>query len=59
MELKVLIEVVVVTVGITLVYDARSIAKKVFSYSDQNGATLALKVAGFLMSAFRWFASIT
>lgn len=37
-------------IGVILIYDARTITKKVFSFGDQNEATLGLKIAGYLIS---------
>ncbi|HOZ54969.1 MAG TPA: hypothetical protein PK993_02855 [Clostridia bacterium] len=37
----------IVLVGIIMIYDARIITKKIFSYGDQNEGTLGFKIAGF------------
>lgn len=50
MELLDIIGITIIMCGIILIYDARSITKKIFSFGDQNEATLALKVIGFIMS---------
>lgn len=50
MELLAIIGTIVIMCGIILIYDARHITKKIFSFSDQNEATRALKVLGFIMS---------
>ena len=50
MELLDIIGTVVLMCGIILIYDARQITKKVFSFGDQNEATFALKLTGFIMS---------
>ena len=50
MKAIVIIGVVVIMLGIILIYDARDFAKHFFSFSDQNNATLALKVVGFILS---------
>lgn len=42
--------IVLVMFGVILIYDARPITKKMFSFGDQNDATLGLKLAGFLFS---------
>lgn len=36
--------------GVKLIYDARAITKKTFSFGDQNEATLGLKIAGYIIS---------
>ena len=38
------------TVGVILIYDARDISKKIFGFGDQNEASAGLKILGFLMS---------
>ena len=50
MKLLVIIGTIVAMCGIILIYDARHITKKIFSFGDQNEATFALKVTGFIMS---------
>ena len=50
MNLMVIIGTIVIMIGIILVYDARQITKKMFSFSDQNSATFLLKIVGFIMS---------
>lgn len=39
-----------VTLGVVMVYDARLITKKLFSFGDQNEAAWGLKILGFIMS---------
>lgn len=50
MEILAIVGTLVVMCGIVLIYDARHIAKKIFSFGDQNEATFALKITGFIMS---------
>ena len=50
MELLEIIGTVIIMLGIILIYDARIITKKFFGFGDQNGATLGLKILGFIMS---------
>lgn len=38
------------TIGVILIYDARGITKKMFGFGDQNEATAGLKIVGFIMS---------
>ena len=45
-----IIGAIIIMLGIIFIYDARQFAKKMFSLSDQNGATLALKIIGFILS---------
>lgn len=42
--------IILVMFGVILIYDARPITKKMFSFGDQNDATLGLKLVGFLLS---------
>lgn len=39
-----------VLIGIVLVYDARPITKKFFSFGDQNEGALSLKMIGFIFT---------
>lgn len=36
--------------GVILVYDARSISKKLFGFGDQNEASVGLKIVGFFLA---------
>lgn len=36
--------------GVTLIYDARIITKKFFSFGDQNEGSTGLKMIGFLIA---------
>lgn len=36
--------------GVTFIYDARRITKKVFSFGDQNESTKILKICGFIVA---------
>ncbi|MGN1271164.1 MAG: hypothetical protein ACI4UX_04240 [Clostridia bacterium] len=42
--------ILLATIGVILIYDARPITKKMFSFGDQNDGTLGLKITGFLIS---------
>lgn len=37
-------------IGVILIYDARIITKKIFSFGDQNEASMGLKILGFILS---------
>lgn len=37
-------------VGVIMVYDARILTKKLFSFGDQNEASWGLKILGFIIS---------
>lgn len=43
------IGVISAVIGVKLVYDARPIVKKYFSFGDKNEATLGLKMFGFIL----------
>lgn len=48
---------VFVLIGIILIYDARPITKKFFSFGDQNEGSSGLKILGFIvvmMSGIIW-----
>lgn len=45
-----LIAVIVVLIGVILIYDARIITKKIFSFGDQNEASSGLKILGWIIS---------
>lgn len=45
-----IIGLVLATVGVILVFDARGISKKIFGFGDQNEATAGLKILGFIMA---------
>lgn len=49
------IKVIILMIGVILIYDARIITKKIFSFGDQNEATLTLKIVGFIMSTIAGF----
>lgn len=50
-----MVKTILLMIGVILIYDARTIAKKVFSFGDQNEATLTLKIIGFIMSIVAGF----
>lgn len=45
-----MIKLIVLMIGVILIYDARAITKKIFSFGDQNEATFTLKIIGFAVS---------
>lgn len=50
MKIFEIIGAIIIMLGIMFIYDARQFAKKRFSFSDQNGATLGFKIIGFILS---------
>lgn len=45
-----IISLIVILVGITLIYDARTLSINWFSFGNQNEATQGLKILGFLIT---------
>lgn len=41
---------ILATVGVILIYDARDLTKKLFGFGDQNEATSGFKILGFFVS---------
>ena len=37
-------------IGVIMIYDARRLTKKLFSFGDQNEATMGFKILGYLFS---------
>lgn len=46
----ILIGVLIVLLGIIMIYDARILTKKFFSFGDQNDASSGLKILGFIIA---------
>ena len=44
-----LIGILISLFGVVLIYDARTITNRVFSFGDQNEASLGLKMIGFIL----------
>lgn len=44
-----LVGTILVLLGIILIYDARMITKRFFSFGDQNEASSGLKIVGFII----------
>ena len=45
-----IIGTVILMCGVILIYDARPIAKKRFSFGDQNDGVKGMKIVGFVLS---------
>ena len=45
-----LIMMILILFGITLIYDARIITKKIFGFGDQNEGSAGLKIIGFIIA---------
>lgn len=50
-----LLMLLLVLLGIILIYDARIITKKFFSFGDQNEGSLGLKMFGFFLTIIGGF----
>ena len=50
MKIVDLIGAIIVVFGVILIYDARPITKKLFSFGDQNEGALGLKITGYAIS---------
>jgi hypothetical protein len=44
-----IISLIVILLGVILIYDARTITKKMFGFGDQNEGTAGLKILGVLI----------
>ena len=44
------IGILIALVGVIMVYDARVLTKKLFSFGDQNEATSGFKILGFIFA---------
>ncbi len=45
-----IIGLLLTTVGVIFIFDARTISKRIFGFGDQNEATAGLKILGFVMA---------
>lgn len=50
MKIIKIIGTIILMCGVILIYDARPITKKVFSFGDQNDGVKGLKIVGFVLS---------
>lgn len=51
--IKIIIKIIallIILVGVILIYDARIITKKFFSFGDQNEGSSGLKIWGFILT---------
>lgn len=46
----ILLGLVFAMIGVIMVYDARLLTKKLFSFGDQNEASWGLKILGFIIA---------
>ena len=45
-----IVAIILVSLGVVCIYDARVITKKAFSFGDQNEGSLGLKMLGFIIA---------
>lgn len=45
-----IIALIVVALGVIMIYDARKLSKKWFSFGDRNDSTKILKIVGFIVA---------
>jgi len=45
-----IIGTIILAVGVMLIYDARPLTKKIFSFGDQNEGVRGMKIVGFVLS---------
>jgi len=45
-----LVALVLVSLGVVCIFDARVITKKMFSFGDQNEGSMGLKILGFIFA---------
>lgn len=50
MKFLVIIGILIALLGVVIIYDARLLTKKLFSFGDQNEASMGLKILGFILS---------
>ena len=48
--ISILISFILIMFGVIMIFDARKLAKKWFSFHEQNKVTKGLKVIGFIVS---------
>ena len=46
----IVIGAIIALIGVILIYDARPITKKMFSFGDQNDGAKGLKILGFILT---------
>lgn len=46
----ILIGIVIALVGVIMVFDARNLTKKLFSFGDQNEGVAGMKIMGFVLA---------
>ena len=50
MKIVEIIGTIILMCGVILIYDARPITKKIFSFGDQNDGVKGMKIVGFVLA---------
>lgn len=50
MNWLIFVGVIISMLGVILIFDARLLTKKLFSFGDQNEGSLGLKILGFILA---------
>lgn len=50
-----IIGAIIALIGVYMIFDARSLTKKLFSFGDQNEATAGMKILGFIFAIIGFF----
>lgn len=50
-----LISTIIIAISVTMIYDARTLAKRVFSSNETNETTKILKIGGFIIGLIGLF----
>ena len=45
-----IVALILITLGVVCIFDARLITKKIFSFGDQNEGSMGLKLFGFIFA---------
>lgn len=45
-----IIGLIIIALGVIMIYDARKLSKKWFSFGDRNDSTRTLKIVGFIIA---------
>ena len=45
-----IVALIIVTLGVIMIYDARKLSKKWFSFGDRNDSTKIFKIVGFIIA---------
>lgn len=46
----IIVGLIIATIGVIMIFDARLLTKKLFGFGDQNEASAGLKIVGFIIA---------